>query len=89
MPTICNFDFILVADRIIMALLQCRRITMEKSLERTDERNQLTRLVEWLAESFERAQTRDHDRYVAEAANPREVSQRLHRIEQGEESFHA
>lgn len=62
---------------------------MERTLERTDERNQLTRLVEWLTESFERAQMRDHDRYVAAAANPREVSQRLHRIEQGEESFHA
>lgn len=76
-------------DQIIMTLLQCRRITMEKTLERTDERNQLTRLVEWLTESFERAQMRDHDRYVSEAANPREVSQRLHRIEHGEESFHA
>jgi hypothetical protein len=32
---------------------------------------------------------RDHDRYVAAASNPRDVSQRLHRIEQGEESFHA
>ena len=72
-----------------MMLLQCRRITMEKTLERTDGRNQLTRLVEWLTESFERAQMRDHDRYLAEAANPREVSQRLHRIEQGAESFHA
>jgi hypothetical protein len=62
---------------------------MEKTLERTDERNQLARLFEWLTESFERAQMRDHDRYVAAAGNPREASQRLHRIEQGEESFHA
>jgi hypothetical protein len=72
-----------------MGMLQCRRFTMLKTLERTDGRNQLARLVEWLTESFERAQMRDHDRYVAGAANPREVSQRLHRIEQGEESFHA
>jgi hypothetical protein len=62
---------------------------MERVLERTDERNQLARLFEWLAEGFERAQMRDHDRYVAAASNPREASQRLHRIEQGEESFHA
>jgi hypothetical protein len=62
---------------------------MEKTLERTDERNQLTRFFEWLTEAFERAQTRDHDRYVAAASNPREASQRLHRIELGEESFHA
>ena len=58
---------------------------MEKALER---RNPLTRLVEWLSASFERSQMRDHDRYVSAASNPREVSQRLHRIEQGEESFH-
>jgi hypothetical protein len=32
---------------------------------------------------------RDHDRYVAAAGNRREASQRLHRIEQGEEAFHA
>jgi len=58
---------------------------MEKALER---RNPLTRLIEWLSASFERAQSSDHDRYVAAASNPREVSQRLHRVEQGEESFH-
>jgi hypothetical protein len=62
---------------------------MERTLERTDERNQLTRLFEWLTEAFERAQMRDHDRYVAAAGNPREVSQRLHRIEQGDAAFHA
>ena len=31
---------------------------MEKTLERTDERNQLTRLVEWLTESFEAIRTK-------------------------------
>ena len=64
-------------------------MTMEKSLGHTKQQNLLTRFVEWLTESLERAQMRDHDRYVAAASNPREVSQRLHRIEQGEESFHA
>lgn len=79
-----------------MKLLQCgqqvlaqQEDPMEKTLERTDERNQLARIFEWLTESFERAQMRDHDRYVATAGNPREVSQRLHRIERGEENFHA
>ena len=62
---------------------------MERTLKRTDERNQLTRFFEWLTEAFERAQVRDHDRYVAAASNPRDASQRLHRIEQREEAFHA
>ena len=62
---------------------------MERVLQRTDERNQLSRFIEWLTEAFERAQMRDHDRYVSVASNAREASQRLHRIEQGEESFHA
>jgi hypothetical protein len=62
---------------------------MERILERTDERNQLTRFFEWLTEAFERAQVRDHDRYVAAASNTRDASQRLHRIEQREEAFHA
>jgi len=56
---------------------------------RAGDHGRLARLVDWLSESFERAQMRDHDRYVSSAANPREVSQRLHRIEQGAESFHA
>ena len=61
---------------------------MEKTLQRNDERNQLTRFFEWLTEAFERAQMRDHDRYVAGANNPREASQRLHRIEQGTQGFY-
>ena len=62
---------------------------MLKTLERTDGHSGLARLVDWLSESFERGRMRDHDRYLSGAANPREVSQRLHQIEQGEESFHA
>jgi hypothetical protein len=49
----------------------------------------LMRLIDWLTESFERAQMHDRDRYVALARNPREVSQRLHQLERGEDSFHA
>jgi hypothetical protein len=33
----------------------------------------LRRFGDWLAESFERAQTRDHDCYVSSARNPREA----------------
>jgi len=56
---------------------------------RTSQPGLLTRFIDWLTQAFERAQMRDHDRYVAAARNPREVSQRLHRIERGEDSFHA
>lgn len=56
---------------------------MQRTLERTDKRNVLVRFMEWLIEAQERAQMRDHDSYVSAASNPREASQRLHRIEQG------
>ena len=62
---------------------------MEKILQRTDERNQLTLFIDWLTEAFERASVRDHDRYLAGALNAREASQRLHEIEQGVPSLHA
>jgi hypothetical protein len=39
------------------------------------------RLVEWLTEALERAQTHDRDRYVEQSLNAREASQRIHRIE--------
>lgn len=39
------------------------------------------RLVEWLTEALERAQTHDRDRYVERSLNAREASQRIHRIE--------
>ena len=62
---------------------------MEKILQRTDERNQLTVFVAWIVEALERAAVREHDRYVAQASNPRELSQRLHHIQQGMPAFHA
>lgn len=96
MSPIRNLNFLFDHRRLTIVMLQrtqiaswVERITMERTLQRTDERNQLSRFFEWLTEAFERAQMRDHDRYVSAASNPREVSQRLHRIEQGEDSFHA
>ena len=62
---------------------------MEKILQRTDERNQLTVFVAWIVEALERAAVREHDRYVAQASNPRELSQRLHHIQQGMPAFRA
>ena len=39
------------------------------------------RAVEWLTEALERAQARDRDRHVEQSLNPREASQRIHRLE--------
>lgn len=39
------------------------------------------KIVEWLTEALERAQARDRDRYVEQSLNPREASQRIHRLE--------
>lgn len=39
------------------------------------------RIVDWLTEALERAQAHDRDRYVDGSLNPREASQRIHRLE--------
>jgi hypothetical protein len=39
------------------------------------------RIIDWLTEALERAQARDRDRYVEQSLNPREASQRIHRLE--------
>ena len=39
------------------------------------------RIADWLSEALERAQAQDRDRYVGQALNPREASQRIHRLE--------
>lgn len=44
-------------------------------------------LVDRLFERLERAQLRDAERALAGAANERELSQRVHRIEVGEAPF--
>ena len=41
----------------------------------------IQRIVDWLTEALERAQTHDRDRYVEQSLNPRAVSQRIHRLE--------
>jgi hypothetical protein len=44
-------------------------------------------LLERLFESLERAKLKDLERSIARAANEREVSQRVHRLEAGEAPF--
>jgi hypothetical protein len=44
-------------------------------------------LVDRLFESLERSQLKDLERSIARAANEREVSQRVHRLETGDAPF--
>ena len=46
-------------------------------------------LMDRLFESLERAQLKDLERSIARAANEREVSQRVHRLEAGDAPFNA
>jgi hypothetical protein len=49
----------------------------------------IQRIVEWFGEALERAQAHDRDRYVEQALNPREVSQRIHRLEHATDGLQA
>ena len=49
----------------------------------------LQRVVEWLGEALERAQAHDRDRYVEQSLNPREASQRIHRLEHATDGLQA
>src|SRR5512137_1161337 len=57
------------------------------SNERSSVASGLRALLERLFESLERAKLRDLERSIARAANEREVSQRVHRLEAGESPF--
>ena len=46
-------------------------------------------LIDRLFESLERSQLKDLERSIARAANEREVSQRVHRLEAGDAPFNA
>jgi hypothetical protein len=47
----------------------------------------LRRLADWWYAALERAQARERDTFVAQAGNAREVSQRIHRLEQAHEGL--
>ena len=57
------------------------------SNERSSVVGGLRALLERLFESLERAKLKDLERSIARAANEREVSQRVHRLEAGEAPF--
>lgn len=46
-------------------------------------------LIDRLFESLERSQLKDLERSIERAANEREVSQRVHRLEAGDSPFNA
>ena len=46
-------------------------------------------LIDRLFENLERSQLKDLERSIARAANEREVSQRVHRLEAGDVPFNA
>jgi hypothetical protein len=52
-------------------------------------RELVTRIVDRLWEALGRAQAHDRDRFVAQSLNPREVSQRIHRLEHASGSLQA
>ena len=47
----------------------------------SNESGLVRRIVDWLTEALERAQAHDRDLYVEQSMNPREASQRIHRLE--------
>ena len=47
----------------------------------SNETGLVQRMIDWLTEALERAQAHDRDRYVEQSVNPREASQRIHRLE--------
>lgn len=57
------------------------------SHERSTVAGTLRGLIDRLFENLERSQLKDLERSIARAANEREVSQRVHRLEAGEAPF--
>lgn len=57
------------------------------SHERSTVAGTLRGLIDRLFENLERSQLKDLERSIARAANEREVSQRVHRLEAGEARF--
>jgi hypothetical protein len=55
----------------------------------TEIRTPAQRLLDWLFEQLERAQERDRSHNIDSATNAREVSQRIHRLEQPSSALQA
>ena len=81
----CDFPFARVA--LTMEPMVRRTIGEAMNNERSSVVGGLRALLERLFESLERAKLKDLERSIARAANEREVSQRVHRLEAGEAPF--
>ena len=81
----CDFPF----ARVTLTMESMVSSTMGEAMgnERSSVVGGLRALLERLFESLERAKLKDLERSIARAANEREVSQRVHRLEAGEAPF--
>ena len=81
----CDFPF----ARVTLTMESMVSSTMGEAMsnERSSVVVGLRALLERLFESLERAKLKDLERSIARAANEREVSQRVHRLEAGEAPF--
>ena len=81
----CDFPF----ARVTLTMKSMVSSTMGEAMgnERSSVVGGLRALLERLFESLERAKLKDLERSIARAANEREVSQRVHRLEAGEAPF--
>ena len=85
--SIRNCDFPFPRDALTMESMVRGMNGDAMSNERSSVVGGLRALLERLFESLERAKLKDLERSIARAANEREVSQRVHRLEAGEAPF--
>lgn len=89
MAPIRNCDFIFVRRTFTMCPVQWQCGGGQMSGEKSSIAVALRGLIDRLFESLERSQLKDLERSIARAANEREVSQRVHRLETGDAPLNA
>jgi hypothetical protein len=82
-----NCDFPFAGSALTMQSMDGRTKGSAMSNERPGVGGRLRELLDRLFEGLERAKLKDLERSIARAANEREVSQRVHRLEAGEAPF--
>jgi hypothetical protein len=84
-----NCDFIFVRRTLTMCHVQWQCGGEQMSNESSSIAVVLRGMIDRLFESLERSQLKDLERAIARAANEREVSQRVHRLETGDAPLNA
>jgi hypothetical protein len=84
-----NCDFIFACCTLTIVACSWNTDGEQMSQETSSIVGTLRGLVDRLFESLERSQLKDLERSIARAANEREVSQRVHRLEAGDTPFNA